>query len=195
MFRAGDCPYEFVTNRVRTLDIRLLCGSTAVHSDMLMWHKDETPEVVALQFINILFSVPQISILLDQLPASHLAVVRFWLSFWREHRDVLLDGKLMPLHPESSYPVVLASTPSKQIITAYLDTVLQPIGEVPPHLLIVNGTLAQRLILELPASIDERSIDIFDCQGNLVRSETLHLTAGIHRLAIPPAGVISLRTH
>ena len=53
MFRAADCPYEFVTNRVRTLDIRLLCGFTAAHSDMLMWHKNETPEVVALQFINI----------------------------------------------------------------------------------------------------------------------------------------------
>ncbi|GHO76835.1 hypothetical protein KSD_46060 [Ktedonobacter sp. SOSP1-85] len=192
MFRAGDCPYEFVTNRVRTLDIRLLCGSTAAHSDMLMWHKDETPEMVALQFINILFSVPQISILLDQLPESHRNIVRFWLSFWREHRGVLLDGRLMPLNPESSYPVVLASTPTKQVIAAYLDTVLKPIGEVPAHLLIVNGTLEQRLILELSTDTGERAVKTFDCQGHLVRSETLHLTAGIHRLAIPPAGVISL---
>ena len=38
MFRAMDCPNDAVENRMHTLDIRLLCGDTATHSDMLTWH-------------------------------------------------------------------------------------------------------------------------------------------------------------
>ncbi|NNM32329.1 MAG: alpha-galactosidase, partial [Gemmatimonadetes bacterium] len=48
MFRAGDSPNAAVDNRVRTIDLRLLSGSTAVHSDMFMWHYDEPVEKAAL---------------------------------------------------------------------------------------------------------------------------------------------------
>ncbi|MDQ3854973.1 MAG: alpha-galactosidase, partial [Chloroflexota bacterium] len=103
MFRAGDCPNEAVDNRVRTLDIRLLADGTATHADMLMWHPDEPTESAALQLLNVLFSVPQISVLLDRVTPEHVEMLRFWLGFWREHRDVLLDGVLAPLHPEGLY--------------------------------------------------------------------------------------------
>lgn len=48
MFRAADCPNDRVTNRVRTLNIRLLCENSAAHADMLMWHEDEPVESAAL---------------------------------------------------------------------------------------------------------------------------------------------------
>ena len=41
MFRVVDCPNSPGDNRVRSLDIRLLCGNTAVHSDPITWHDDE----------------------------------------------------------------------------------------------------------------------------------------------------------
>jgi alpha-galactosidase len=138
-----------LTNRERTIDIRLLCGNTAALADMLMWHKDEPVESAALQLINILFSVPQISVLLRTLPPAHLVMVHFWLAFWREHRDVLLDGKLMPLHPETFYPLVLATTPWKRVAVMYQDTVVNPGTQLPDTVLIVNGTLEKRIILEL----------------------------------------------
>lgn len=65
-----------------------------------MWHSDEPAESAALQLFNVLFSVPQISVLLDRIPPEHVEMLRFWLGIWREHRDVLLDGELAPLHPE-----------------------------------------------------------------------------------------------
>jgi len=72
MFRAGDCPYDGLSNRVRTVDVRLLCGDTAAHSDMLMWRGDDPVESAALQFADILFSVPQVSVLIDKLPPDHI---------------------------------------------------------------------------------------------------------------------------
>ena len=62
MFRAGDCPADVLSNRVRTIDLRLSSGSTAVHSDMLEWNSADSAESAALQFLNILSSVPQISV-------------------------------------------------------------------------------------------------------------------------------------
>ncbi|HAT11225.1 MAG TPA: alpha-galactosidase, partial [Planctomycetes bacterium] len=62
LFRAGDCPADALGNRQRVLDIRTLCRSTAAHADMLMWHHDEPVESAALQLLNVLFAVPQISV-------------------------------------------------------------------------------------------------------------------------------------
>ena len=58
-------------DRVRTVDLRLLSGNTAVHSDMFMWHYDEPVETAALQFLNILFAVPQLSVCREDIPDDH----------------------------------------------------------------------------------------------------------------------------
>jgi alpha-galactosidase len=140
MFRAGDCPNDAIGNRMRTLDIRLLCGDTACHSDMVMWHPDDSVESAAMQMTNILFSVPQVSMLLDKLPPEHHEMVTFYLAFWREHRDVLLDGSLQPLHPETFYPLVTASTSHKWLAAAYEDVVIELPQELPAQVLLVNST-------------------------------------------------------
>lgn len=54
LFRAGDCANDAIENRVRTIDIRLLSGATAVHSDMLTWNVNEPVEIAADQITNVL---------------------------------------------------------------------------------------------------------------------------------------------
>jgi alpha-galactosidase len=192
MFRAGDCPNDSLTNRIRTIDVRLLCGETAAHADMLMWHNNDPVESAALQILNILFSVPQISVKLDAIPADHQTMVKFWLSCWRAHRDVLLGGTLMPLHPEEHYPVVLAATKTKLLATAYADHIVPINGTVPETLLIVNGKLTPRVVIDLAEDLGPRTLEVRDCCGNLVRSETITLSAGLHALAIPSSGLARL---
>lgn len=189
MFRAADCPNDAVENRVRTLDIRLLCGNTAAYADMLMWNREEPVESAALQLLNVLFSVPQVSVLLDDLPQEHTEMLSFWLSFWREHRDVLLDGTLAPLHPESLYPVVLATTDTKQVAAVYGNAVVPHGGPVPETLLLVNGTLGERVVLELAENADVREVEVRDCRGQVVRTESVNLTRGLHAVEVPAAGL------
>ena len=55
IFRVNDCPNSALRNRVGIVDLRLLCGHSAVHSDMLMWHPKEDPEEIAIQLISCLF--------------------------------------------------------------------------------------------------------------------------------------------
>jgi alpha-galactosidase len=193
MFRAMDCPNDAVENRMHTLDIRLLGGDTAAHSDMLMWHTEDPVQSAALQLVNVLFSVPQISVLLDRIPPEHLQMLRFWLGFWREHRDVLLDGALEPLHPEAIYPVVLASTESKLAAAAYGNAVVPLEGEIPSTLLVVNGTLEEGVVLSLADDAGTRGIEVRDCRGQVTLTDNIGLETGLHRIDIPPAGVAVLK--
>ncbi len=193
MFRVGDCPNDALQNRVGSMDIRLLCGDTAAHSDMMMWHPGEPVESAALQIVNSLFAVPQISVLLDKLPVEHMEMVKFWLAFWRENRDVLLDGKLMPRHPELLYPLVIATTSSKRIAAVYNDVVVNPGSGVPAWLTLVNGTLGKRVVLELDDDLGVRSLEVRDCRGRLVKADKVRLEPGLHLIEVPPAGLAVLR--
>ncbi len=193
MFRAMDCPNDAVENRMHTLDIRLLCGDTATHSDMLMWHPEDPVHSAALQLVNVLFGVPQISVLLDRIPPEHVEMLRFWLGFWREHRDVFLDGALEPLHPEAIYPVVLAHTESKLAAAAYANAVVPLEGEVPATLLVVNGTLEEGVVVYLADDAGTRGVEVHDCRGRVTRTDSIELETGLHQIDIPPAGVAVLK--
>ncbi|AIQ68815.1 glycoside hydrolase family 36 protein [Paenibacillus graminis] len=193
MFRAGDCPNDALQNRMKTIDIRLICGTTAAHADMLMWNPKETPASAALQFINVLFSVPQISVRLDRLPQEHAAMLAFWLSFWREHREVLLDGRLEPLHPELLYPLVIARTAQQWIIAAYQDMVIPLSGNLPDRVHVVNGTLLSRLVLELDRDSGPLDVNVRDCQGTVTAKYKLNWNSGVYALEVPAAGVITLQ--
>ncbi|WP_340003608.1 glycoside hydrolase family 36 protein [Paenibacillus sp. FSL K6-0276] len=189
MFRALDCPNDALENRSRTLDVRLLAGDTAVHADPLMWNPEEPTENAALQLVNTLFAVPQVSVLLDQLPESHLRMLRFWLSFWREKREVLLDGRLTAKHPELVYPLVTASDDNEAITAVYADIVANPGSRIPKTWFVVNGTLNDRIVIELEESMGERNVVIRDCQGQVTATYKSVFAMGLHPIAIPPAGI------
>jgi len=194
MFRAADCPNDAVENRVRTLDIRLLCGNTAAHADMLMWHPEEPAESAALQLINVLFSVPQISVRLDRLPAAHAEMVAYLLAFWKEHRDVLLDGHLEPHQPELLFPLVVASNASKLLAAVYQSRTIIPLDrELPRTVILVNGTRAEGIYVETAADLGEWDVEIRDCQGKTVEHSVWAPRAGIHSLNVPPAGNATLK--
>jgi alpha-galactosidase len=193
MFRAMDCPNDAVENRMHTLDVRLLAGDTATHSDMLMWHPEDPVESAALQLVNVLFSVPQISVLLDRISPEYLEMLRFWLGFWREHRDVFLDGEIEPRNPEAIYPVVLARTDAKMVAAAYENAVVPLGGDLPSTLLVVNGTLEDSVVLKLSGGAGTRDVEIRDCQGRVTRKDSVELEIGLHEIGVPAAGVAVLR--
>jgi alpha-galactosidase len=192
MFRAGDCPNDSIQNRVRTLDIRLLCGDTAAHSDMMMWHPSDPVESAALQLINALFSVPQLSVDLQTLPSDHQDMLRYWLGFCKEHRNVLLAGRLEPMRPELLYPLVSSSRGDKTVIVSYHDRLvpLKPVqsGQPSGQWIIVNGRMQEGLLVEIPVSQGAASIVIRDCRGIVKDSLSITLNAGIHHLPIPASG-------
>lgn len=193
MFRAHDCPNDALTNRVRIVDVRLLAGNTAVHSDMLMWSNHEPVASAALQLLNILFSVPQISVRIDTIPEDHRQMLAFWLGFWREHREVLLDGDFQPFHPEQFYPFVLARGASSWIGAIYAN-IAAPLGNhLPEELWLVNATPWNRVLVELDADSGSYQVEEYDVLGRPVESRNAALTPGLHSLKVGPSGLLRLR--
>jgi alpha-galactosidase len=168
MFRSGDVPNDYHGNRINTLDIRLISGKTPAHSDMVMWHPQDAVESAAMQLIHTLFSVPQVSILLDRYPKDHIDMVRRYLSFWRSNRDVLLDGRLELFHPEMLYPSALAHNSDKMVAACFDPNVISIPHDIPPYLALVNGTFSDHVILDLAKNAGSRRLVVTDCTGKRV---------------------------
>lgn len=103
MFRVGDCPCDSLTNRVSAIDMRLNMHSVVVHSDMIMWNYEDSVESAAKQLLSIFFTVPQISVRLNEIPACHRQMLKHYLSVWLENRDVLLDGSFKAYGIDGTY--------------------------------------------------------------------------------------------
>ncbi|MBC8080036.1 MAG: alpha-galactosidase [Gorillibacterium sp.] len=193
IFRASDCPNDAIDNRIRTLDLRLMSGNTAVHADMIMFNPAEPVESAAMQLINVLFSVPQISVMLQEADSPHMRMLRFWLAFCMEHQEVLLKGDLAPTQPEMLYPLVKASLPDKQVAVVYSQVVIPLVGAPVEQLILVNGTYQDSIVVKMHEGWGLYSADVRNCLGEQVCMETIELASGLHEIKVPKAGVVFLK--
>lgn len=192
MFRAGDCPMDGLANRVATVDLRHLCGHRAVHSDMVMWGPDATPEVAAEQLLCTLFSVPQISVRLAGLGEGHRSMLQSYLDFWTEHADVLLHGALRAPRPDLNYPTVSARRDERSVAAVYDPGSVVTVDE--GETVVANATGSAEVLVELrrPAVL----VGAVDCHGADTPLHAEHddeLASGLHRLRIPRGGRATLR--
>lgn len=193
MFRAVDCPNSIGDNRVRTLDVRLLCGDTVVHADPITWHDDEPVHSAAMQIIHALFSVPQISRKMTELTESHRRMLKQQLAFVREHADVLLGGELRPLYPHMLYPLVLAKNETKLLAAFYAPLPLKLDEDIPEQLILVNGGYDSELLVDLVEPLGPRRMKVTSCTGEVLTDTEMNLGTGLNRLAVPPAAHAVLR--
>lgn len=190
MLRAADCPNVAVVNRVRTTDVRLLAGESAVHSDMLMWHYDEPVQFAALQLINVLYSVPQISVRLEDIPDNHFRMIQFYTDYWVKNRDVLLEGDFLPQDPLLNYPVLVGKNDRKIISTLFDDRVVTVDLSAQPSFDIVNGKTTEKVIIDFSGEKGYYAFRIVDCMGNESATGGLTIKTGVKVFKVPSAGMI-----
>jgi len=192
MFRASDCPNSYLANRVKTVDLRLLSGNTAVHADMIMWHYGERVEIAALQLLNILFSVPQVSVRLQEIPKDHFAMVQFYTSYWRDNRPVLLDGEFEALDPAANYPVLVGRAGGKQIVGLFGDALVKLDGRATERIDVINGKNSETVVLSAARDLGAYRYTIRDCQGKVVGSGRASLGKGAREFQVPVSGLLAL---
>ena len=177
MVRVGDCPLSPVQNRVGIVDLRLACPDMPIHSDPVMWTAADSPERVAYHLINGLMGVPQVSVDLGRLPEGQAAALAFWLGVWREHRDLLLHGRLRPERPDLSYPVVRAEAGGRHFIARYAPApvVLPPAGWT--EILLANADDSAPILLNGAGEV-HAGLEVWDAQGRLVARHALDLPPG-----------------
>ncbi|WP_413378458.1 glycoside hydrolase family 36 protein [Paenibacillus taichungensis] len=191
MFRANDCPNDSIQNRIRTLDLRLLSGNTAVHSDMIMFNPKESVESAAMQLINVLFSVPQISVRLDEIGEAYVGMLRFWLSFCKENSDILLKGKLVPEQPELLYPLVSSQRGGTKIVAVYANIVV-PMDATYDRFIVANGTYNEQVVVRCHHQ-GRYDLTVKNCCGQIVLLRQIELQDGLYELPIARAGLVILQ--
>ena len=183
MMRCADCPADPTANRKRICDLRLTSGSIAVHSDMLVWSRDETPEGAALPILNALFSTIQYSMVLAKVPPAHREVIRRWLAFSQEHHEALLRGAFRPHRAESGYPWIEGESAAERVIAAYDGDVCVRTGAADRPVWIVNATGGNGVIVEFAADARVEFFDVFGKSAGKVQA-----AKGLARLAVPSSG-------
>ena len=181
MLRAGDCPNDALCNKTAVLDLRLTSGATAVHSDMLMWHPEEPVEKAALQLASVLFSVPQISVRLEKISPEQKQMLAWYLDFWRQHRQILLDGQLRLWDPQAFYSKASAQLGKESVMVLYSATVVEKQTE---KTTVVNCGPARKIYLD---GFGGASYCIVDCMGKETAQGVLK---ELSALEVPCAGMI-----
>jgi len=192
-FRAVDCPYTAAVNRKLTVDVRLLAGNTTVHSDPIIWHPEEPVETAALQILNIVFSVPQISVRLSEVSQDHRNMIGFWMKYCKTNRDVLLDGEFMPVSPGQNYPMVSARTDKKLIAALYQNMVVKLSDDAPAKIDVVNGQSGNdQIVVLFSKPFGKAKIRIYDTCGNITTETTQTIGKGAQVWKVPPAGLLQI---
>lgn len=204
--RASDCPADSVTNRIRTVDERLVSTDRVVHGDMLLWHPQAGADACAEQIMASFFAVPQISVRPSAMSAEQSETCRYLLRVWRDHRDVLLRGRLDPVGLAEGYPLVNAYGDGEQIGVVYgRGMVVDVDATAVRRLLVLNASHERAVTIRLHG--DGRAVGLagaaHDCRGVEVRTwdglravaaadDAADPGAGFLRLPVPEYGVLGL---
>ncbi len=187
MFRVGDCPNDYTSNRLGVLDLRMHLGNSAVHSDMLMWHKDETPEMAAIQIIDVLFGVLQYSAKLEDMSDDMKKMSKFWLDFMKKHKSLLLDVPVTPYEPELLYTWAKTVKDDECAIAVYsIDKCVKP--DDVNTIYIANGTTSERVVVDITGRYNVR---IYNCMGDVVCDGVRELSS-VNAMTVPVGGLVVL---
>jgi alpha-galactosidase len=139
IYRSSDVPINFILNRWQVTMLRLLTPDRAIHFDPALWHQDDSDENVAVHLINAIISVPMVSIELEVYPQSHYDLIRYWISFYNEHRDTIIHGNFQPHFIFGHVGLIRFVGKEEQIIGLYGDIPVT-IQQDPIPLWILNAS-------------------------------------------------------
>lgn len=191
MFRVSDCPDNYLLNRVGVLDLRLLSGNTAVHSDMLMWNVNEKVEVAALQIINVIFGAMQFSGRLSLMSEEHKKMVMFWIEFMKKNKELLLNSDIIVEEAHLLYTLAKTEKNGETVIAVYAKDKCAKLSRNIDKATILNGTQGNRIIAEI-TNPGTYNVSICDCLGNVIEERNVMLNPGITSFDVPVAGMVTI---
>lgn len=186
IFRVSDCPSDAIWNRIGSLNLRLTSGNTAVHSDMLMWNKEDTVEAVAYQLLGVLFAVPQISVRLDTISEEQRKLLKSHLAFWKAHRNTLLEGKLEVSGVDTGYISAAARKDGECITVLYQQIVAKQQPDCVHYLYNAAGVEGTYVEADFDCFYEIFNVFGEKCgEGNI--------STGISKINVPVCGSVKMK--
>jgi len=185
LLRVGDCPNDAINNRIGSLDLRLTSDKIPVHSDMLMWNKNDTNESVMYQLLAIMFSVPQISVRFDSITDEHKKLLKAYLGFWRTHRHTILEGSLEVSGVDANYTMAKAKLDGESVAVLYENNVFATEDEKIAY--VFNSTGKDGIYIECDSEATYCMYNIFGEEYSRVC-----LPRGVHKLPLSNCEMIKM---
>ena len=187
MFRVADCAGDYLRNRGSILDLRMMMGNQAVHSDMLLMCPYEKVENNAIQIISCMFGVLQYSSRMEEMTPELAEMSVFWLNFLKAHKELLLEGKLETFEPHLVYTWAKSTLGNECAVGVYsIDKVVAP--DPVDTIYIANGCAGERVLVEMNGTYQVR---VRNCLGHEVQSGE-QVFNGITAIPVPSGGLIEL---
>ena len=110
----------------------------------------------------------------------------FYLHFWKENRDTLMDGKLLAANPESGYSIACAEKDGKAIFTSYTDIIVdcRAYNEV----IALNSSRSKTLVMK---GANGKKYTVLNCMGEVISEGVL--CGDLCEVAVPLAGMICVK--
>lgn len=192
----NDTPHKFDINRRLGVLLRSCVSGVVPKADPTMWNPKCPDDEVARHLATVLMlGVPAISEDLCAVPPSHLAIVKAWLGFYRQHQRELLEGSFRPIGFEPTFPHLIIESEREGFV--YLGSEAVPPLSLPlkETTYLLNASQGERLVLPLTDGPEgECSVELRDCFLTQVGEERVTLApTGVLALSVPPGGMAILR--
>jgi len=186
MLRVGDCPFESLNNRIGIGDLRLLNYDLAVHADMLVWAKNESVENSAKMLLNIMFGVPQISVLLQESSEEQIKLIKYYVDYWYKNRAVIMRGRFSATDPDCLYSTMSSETEDKRVTVCYNRNSYLYDGKQTD---LFNSTASDIFYIDNDTTAPIKIVTR-DSLGNITAETTL--PTGVSKLALPQGGMAEI---
>jgi alpha-galactosidase len=192
IYRSSDVPINFSLNRWQAVMLRLLVPDRAVHLDPALWHPDESDENVAVHLLNLLVSVPMVSIELDQYPPRHLDLIRYWIGFYNAHRETIIRGEFKPVLRQG-YIAAIHFVGTHETIIGLYDDIPVTLGANAETVWILNGSTRPTIDLAPPGADGVRTVIVRSKFGEIVSQEDRCFP--LAQLSVQVGGSVEIKPH
>ena len=169
----------------------------AVHTDPQWWHVEESNETVAKMLSTLVVSgVPQVGADIVNIPEDHRRLIKVWLSFYHQHKEVLRSGRMRPIQNDAQYSTVLVESGNKAFVSyASFPALKAPLSRGADEIYLFNctnedwlHTILSNVEGEFSAMV--RNYDLSVMSETKLRSNDSGLLVDLH---VPQGGCIALK--
>ena len=119
-------------------------------------------------------------------------MLKFYLNFFKQYKNALLLGDIMPLYPSTNYSAVLGFS-GEQFVGAVYDNVVLPVDRMLSDNAIINSGFNEKVVISSESDLGAFNAKCYDPEGNVAWENTIEIKAGVTQLKIPVCGILFLK--
>lgn len=187
MIRVADCPLDYITNYREIINLKLTC-KIAIHSDMVIFNKNDSIENKALNIYATLFSTPQFSFVLNKLENDEQKMLKYFTKFYDENKEFLFSDDLMTIGKPNEYQIAYVENFNKLFMVVYENIVIT-LYDRNKEIIIVNMSSKKEIYID---SNQEYKYELIDALGNILTINTI--PKGINKIIGPKFFILKGRS-